>query len=137
MLTSLGYLLLLCVAIVVAAPGNISRHHSDCPSVWGKIAKDLKSTLVGRDGALTDNGRASVRVPFHDCFPGACDGSIILANECTDRSENGQMIPICNILGQKAKDFNVGTADIIQLASGKWRQFAIMLFRRYTLTSEL
>ncbi|KAK6850640.1 class II peroxidase [Apiospora arundinis] len=115
MLTSPAYLILSCVALVVAAPENITRHQSDC-SAWGKVAKDLRSTLVGGDGALTDNGRASVRVPFHDCFPGACDGSIILANECTDRPENGQMIPICGILGQKAKDFNVGTADIIQLA---------------------
>ncbi|KAK8070235.1 hypothetical protein PG994_006851 [Apiospora phragmitis] len=100
----------------MAAPDVASRHHSDCPSVWGKVANDLKSTLVGDDGGLTDNGRASVRVPFHDCFPGACDGSIILANECTDRPENGQMIPICGILGQKADEHKVGVADIIQLA---------------------
>ncbi|KAK7943907.1 peroxidase [Apiospora aurea] len=113
----LSYLILFAACLVAAVPSNVApRHHSDCPSVWGKVAKDLKKTLVGNDGRLNDNGRASVRVPFHDCFPAACDGSIILANECTDRPENGQMIPICGILGQKANDYKVGVADIIQLA---------------------
>ncbi|KAK8054308.1 hypothetical protein PG996_013609 [Apiospora saccharicola] len=112
----LSYLLLFTACLVAAAPEVVPRHRSDCPSVWGKVAKDLKQTLVGNDGRLTDNGRASVRLTFHDCFPAACDGSIILANECTDRPENAQMIPICGILSQKASDFEVGVADIIQLA---------------------
>ncbi|KAK8115562.1 hypothetical protein PG984_012064 [Apiospora sp. TS-2023a] len=112
----LSYFLLFTACLVAAAPEVVPRRRSDCPSVWSKVAKDLKQTLVGNDGRLTDNGRASVRVPFHDCFPAACDGSIILANECTDRPENAQMIPICGILGQKASDFQVGVADIIQLA---------------------
>ncbi|KAF9875125.1 putative peroxidase [Colletotrichum karsti] len=58
-----------------------------------------------------------MRAAFHDCFPGSCDGSLILANECLDREENTQIQPICEILGQKAVEYKVSTADMIQAAA--------------------
>lgn len=92
---------------------------STCPAVWKDVATDLYALFVDSAGQATDDARAAIRIPFHDCFPEACDGSIILADECSTRPENAQLIPICNILGQKATQYNVGTADTIQLAAGK------------------
>ncbi|KAH8886174.1 peroxidase [Thozetella sp. PMI_491] len=71
--------------------------------------------MVGSDGNCNDAARAAIRLVFHDCFPGACDGSIILSDECTSRPENAQLTGICKTLGDKAKQFKVSTADIIQL----------------------
>lgn len=93
---------------------------AQCPAVWTEVATDLKSTFVDSDGKCTDDARAAIRLSFHDCFPGSCDGSVILANECTDRGENAQMIGICDTLGTKATDFDVGVADLIQFAAGKF-----------------
>lgn len=90
-----------------------------CPAVWAEVATDLMATFIDTDGVCTDDARAAIRLSFHDCFPGTCDGSIILANECTDRGENAQMIGICDILGTKATDYDVGVADLIQFAAGE------------------
>ncbi|KAL5401594.1 hypothetical protein PMIN03_011374 [Paraphaeosphaeria minitans] len=53
--------------------------------------------------------------PFHDCFNGACDGSLILADECS-RRENTGLTRLCGNLGNLAKEKNVGVADLIQFA---------------------
>lgn len=95
------------------------KRQSSCPSVWTDVAADLKASFVDSSGAATDTARAAIRVSFHDCFPGTCDGSIILAGECSDRGENSQMISVCTILGDMATEYNVSTADIIQLGTGK------------------
>ena len=92
---------------------------AQCPAVWTDVAADLKATFVGDDGLCTDDARAAIRLSFHDCFPGSCDGSVILANECIDRPENTQMIDICGTLDTKATEFDVGTADLIQFAAGE------------------
>lgn len=90
---------------------------SQCPSIWGTVAADLNSIFAGDDGC-TDDARAAIRLPFHDCFPRACDGSIILSDECTARGENSQLVDICSTLGAKATEYNVSTADMIQVAGG-------------------
>ncbi|KAI8962298.1 putative class II peroxidase [Daldinia sp. FL1419] len=90
---------------------------AQCPAVWTEVATDLKETFLDGGGKCTDNARAAIRLAFHDCFPGACDGSVILAGECTDRGENAQMVDICATLGDKATQFGVGTADLIQFAA--------------------
>ncbi|KAF2249352.1 class II peroxidase, partial [Trematosphaeria pertusa] len=92
------------------------KRQSTCPTVWTDIASDLQSTFIS-DGACTDDARAAIRAAFHDCFPGSCDGSLILANECTDRGENAQIVDICSTLGDKATSFNVSTADMIQFSA--------------------
>lgn len=94
---------------------------AQCPAVWTDVAADLGATFLDSNGKCTDDARAAIRLAFHDCFPGAaCDGSIILANECTDRFENSQMTGICSTLGDKATQFGVGVADLIQFAAGKF-----------------
>lgn len=90
-----------------------------CPPVWTQVAEDLKTSFAG----CPAEARQAMRAAFHDCFPGSCDGSLILANECFDREENMQIQPICELLGQKAVSYNVGTADMIQAAAGKKRDF--------------
>ncbi|KAI0380169.1 putative class II peroxidase [Hypomontagnella monticulosa] len=91
---------------------------AQCPAVWTDVATDLGTTFLGSDGKCTDDARAAIRLAFHDCFPGAaCDGSVILANECTDRAENSQMTGICATLSDKATQFDIGVADLIQFAA--------------------
>ncbi|ORY58903.1 heme peroxidase, partial [Pseudomassariella vexata] len=90
---------------------------TSCPSVWTDVAADMKTSFIV-DGACTDDARAAIRLSFHDCFPaGSCDGSIILADECSTRGENSQMTGICTTLGEMATQYNVSTADIIQLGT--------------------
>ncbi|KAL0941422.1 peroxidase [Colletotrichum truncatum] len=88
-------------------------HARTCPPVWTKVAADLKESFTG----CPAEARQAMRAAFHDCFPGSCDGSLILANECLDREENAQIQPICELLGQKAIDYGVSTADMIQAAA--------------------
>ncbi|KAF2649115.1 class II peroxidase [Lophiostoma macrostomum CBS 122681] len=106
----------ICIAPSFASPEVAVKRQSTCPSVWTDVASDLQSTFVS-DSTCTDAARQAIRLAFHDCFPGSCDGSVILANECTDRGENAQMVDICGTLGEKATSFNVSTADIIQFAA--------------------
>ncbi|KAI0013007.1 heme peroxidase [Xylariaceae sp. FL0662B] len=95
----------------------VAQAQAQCPSVWTEVATDLKALFVGTDGLCTNEARSAIRLSFHDCWPGACDGSIILANECSDRGENAPMVSICDTLGDKATEFGVGTADLIQFAA--------------------
>lgn len=108
------------LASVVVLPLLLSHvmGQTQCPSVWGTVAADLNAIFAGDDGC-TDQARAAIRLPFHDCFPGACDGSIILSDECTARGENSQLVDICSTLGDKATEYNVSTADMIQVAGGR------------------
>lgn len=82
----------------VVLPFLVSRviGQTSCPSVWAEVATDLNGLFAGTDGC-TDDARAAIRLPFHDCFPGACDGSIILSDECTARGENSQLTGICSV----------------------------------------
>ncbi|KAI1779650.1 putative class II peroxidase [Hypoxylon cercidicola] len=98
----------------LAAYYGVAR--AQCPSAWTDVATDLKTSFI-TDGKCNDDARAAIRLAFHDCFPGSCDGSIILANECSDRAENTQLVDICSSLGDKATQFGVGTADLIQFAA--------------------
>ncbi|KAI4863429.1 putative class II peroxidase [Hypoxylon rubiginosum] len=89
---------------------------AQCPSAWTDVAADLKTSFI-TNGDCNDDARAAIRLAFHDCFPGSCDGSIILSDECTARGENTQLVDICSTLGDKATQYSVGTADLIQFAA--------------------
>ncbi|KAH8897547.1 heme peroxidase [Thozetella sp. PMI_491] len=95
----------------------VAERQIGCPAVWTQIAADFKSSFVASDGSCTDDARAAIRLSFHDCFPGACDGSIVLSDECTTRPENQQLIGICGTIGNKAKQYGVSTADLVQFGT--------------------
>ncbi|KAF2640825.1 heme peroxidase [Massarina eburnea CBS 473.64] len=99
---------------VKAAVGDVTR--SDQCAVWKNISSTLTEQFLGSDGQCTDAARAAIRSSFHDCFNGACDGSLILANECSN-TENIGLAKLCSNLGPLATQKNVSTADLIQFAA--------------------
>jgi hypothetical protein len=88
---------------------------STCPAVWSEISTALTAQFLA-DGQCTDAARAAIRAAFHDCFNGACDGSLILANECAN-PENRGLERLCGNLGNLANEKQVGVADLIQFAA--------------------
>jgi hypothetical protein len=95
---------------------KLTDRQSTCPPVWNEISTTLTAQFLG-DGECTDAARAAIRASFHDCFNGACDGSLILANECSN-SENTGLERLCGNLGSLANEKKVGVADLIQFAAG-------------------
>ncbi|KAF2651663.1 class II peroxidase [Lophiostoma macrostomum CBS 122681] len=93
---------------------QLSDITSSCPAVWSDISTALTAQYLA-DGQCTDAARAAIRAAFHDCFNGACDGSLILAGECTN-SENNGLQTLCTNLGSLAQNKSVGVADLIQFA---------------------
>ena len=51
-------------------------------------------------------------------FNGACDGSLILADECSN-AENAGLSRLCGQLKTVATENSVGVADLIQFAAGR------------------
>jgi hypothetical protein len=86
-----------------------------CPAVWTQISTTLTAQFLA-DGQCTDAARAAIRSSFHDCFNGACDGSLILANECSN-TENRGLERLCGNLANVATQTQVGVADLIQFAA--------------------
>lgn len=113
---------LLLAAGVIGTPDVKSGDPPLCPEVWNYIAKELKYSFIDSNGFCTNLARQSIRLPFHDCFPGGgCDGSIVLTNECFDRFDNENLIPICAKLADIANRYKVGVADLINLAGGEYQ----------------
>lgn len=94
---------------------NIFGRQKQCPAVWSEISTTLTAQFLA-DGQCTDAARAAIRAAFHDCFPGSCDGSLILANECAD-PKNAGLEQLCSNLGNLATQKQVGVADLIQFAA--------------------
>jgi hypothetical protein len=98
---------------------QLTDRQTTCPPVWNEISTTLTAQFLG-DGECTDAARAAIRAAFHDCFNGACDGSLILANECSN-SENRGLERVCGNLGNLANEKQVGVADLIQFAAGMFQ----------------
>ncbi|KAK7714487.1 hypothetical protein SLS57_007215 [Botryosphaeria dothidea] len=93
---------------------SLVKRQSSCPAVWTDVASELKGWFL--DGSVcSDDARAAIRLSFHDCFSGGCDGSIILAQEYT-RSDNAGLASFAQKLAPLADQYDVGTADLIQFA---------------------
>lgn len=86
-----------------------------CPPIWSQISTTLTQQFSA-NGQCTDPARAAIRAAFHDCFPGACDGSLVLANECS-QPVNAAMTRFCNNIANVATQTKVGMADLIQFAA--------------------
>lgn len=95
--------------------GGANTDAATCPPVWSEISTALTAQFLA-DGQCTDAARAAIRASFHDCFNGACDGSLILANECSN-TENRGLERLCGNLGNLAAQKQVGYADLIQFAA--------------------
>jgi hypothetical protein len=94
---------------------GVNKEEETCPPVWNEISTALTAQFLA-DGQCTDAARAAIRSSFHDCFNGACDGSLILANECSG-FENRGLERLCGNLGNLAQQKEVGVADLIQFAA--------------------
>lgn len=100
-----------------------------CPAVWNDVASELSTLFLNTtDNLCNDDARAAIRAAFHDCgawnttTPGGCDGSLILTDEATARSENNGLQDISAKLlnltqKYQAIDSSVTAADMIQFAS--------------------
>lgn len=94
----------------------IKQRDGGCPAVWQDVAAELKPWFL--DGAVcSDDARAAIRLAFHDCFSGGCDGSIILAQEYNRPANNG-LQAYSQKLAPLAEQFGVGMADLIQFSGG-------------------
>ena len=85
---------------------------SSCPKVWSEVLPELQSAFsgCGRDA------HGAIRAPFHDCINNACDGSLILTDECS-RAENAGLSDICGKLLSWTQKYNTSAADMIQFAA--------------------
>lgn len=96
--------------------------------IWKYIADELKDAMVGTAGRCNKLARGAVRLGFHDAGgwsrktgpDGGADGSILLANECEERIENGGLGPICaqmRVWFDKYKSYGISMADLIQMGA--------------------
>jgi len=99
------------------ADEGLQQRATRCNPAWRAVSKDLKVLFKG----CSDEARSSTRAAFHDCFPGACDGSLTLLAEM-GRDENALLVSISGILSEKATRYRVGKADMIQAAAGEFQR---------------
>lgn len=95
--------------------GMNKQQGQSCPAVWSEISAQLSEQFLA-DGQCTDAARAAIRSSFHDCFNGACDGSLLLSDEC-QRPENRGLVRLCENLNNVKDNTGVGAADLIQFAA--------------------
>ncbi|XP_031494953.2 peroxidase P7-like [Nymphaea colorata] len=72
------YLLLLLLSSMASSPAlaqlSVSFYATTCPSVFDTVRASVRSA-VSREPRM---GASLIRLFFHDCFAGGCDGSILL-----------------------------------------------------------
>ncbi|USP79672.1 ligninase LG6 precursor [Curvularia clavata] len=92
---------------------NLWPRAGSCPAVWSEVASELETTFAG----CGKDAHGAIRAVFHDCITSGCDGSLILSDECTTRTENAGLSDICSELDNWRKKYSVGAADMIQFAA--------------------
>ncbi|KAI6351567.1 hypothetical protein MCOR25_009862 [Pyricularia grisea] len=111
----------------LAARGTPACAKDTC-CIWKYIADDMVPTFRGTSGRCTDLARAAIRMGFHDAGGwskstgrlGGADGSLILAPEEIERSDNRGLE---DIVAQTKKwhaqysKYGVGMADLVQFAA--------------------
>ncbi|XP_042515560.1 peroxidase 15-like [Macadamia integrifolia] len=85
-LTVVAALLILCMSMLIrgsAAQLDPYFYEETCPDVFG-IVEDIIEQASQTDPRV---GASLIRLHFHDCFVNGCDGSILLNNSATIKSE--------------------------------------------------
>ncbi|OAQ68857.2 peroxidase [Pochonia chlamydosporia 170] len=120
-------------------PQDLSSAYSSLPAkdseackkdpccIWKYIADDMRGAMVeGKE--CNAIARGAIRLGFHDAGSwskktgktGGADGSILLANECEDRTENEGLRGFCPQMRKwfdKYKSYGVSMADLIQFGA--------------------
>ncbi|TEA18285.1 Versatile peroxidase VPL2 [Colletotrichum sidae] len=111
------------------APGRkgSAECRADKCCIWKFIADDISEDMTGNAGRCNSVARGAVRLGFHDAASWSktsggtgADGSIILANECSQRSDNKGLEEICDttqIWFDKYKRYGISMADLIQFSA--------------------
>lgn len=111
----------------VPAKGSEACAQDTC-CIWKHIADEMAASMVGSALRCNNLARASVRLGFHDAGAwskstgphGGADGSIVLARECEDRTDNNGLQAVCAQMRawhQQWKPYGVSMADLIQMAA--------------------
>jgi manganese peroxidase len=112
----------------VAPPTDSEACKNDPCCIWKYIAEEMRKAMVGTAGRCNNLARGSVRLGFHDAGTwskntgrgGGADGSIVLAGECYDRSENSGLVETCDQYKTwfgKYKSYGISMADLIQMGA--------------------
>jgi catalase (peroxidase I) len=105
---------------------NSARCRADKCCIWKHIADEMRSKMTGSAGRCNNLARQAVRMGFHDAGAwslstgkkGGADGSLVLARECYDRTENNGMRQGCDQMQawyNKYRSYGVSMADLIQM----------------------
>lgn len=109
-----------------SSSGGVVQERDACPQVWYKVSKDLGGVFTSSEVQVKDKdgngltgrniGLSALRLVFHDCMAGACDGSVQYE---LDRPENkgAQLQSSLQFLVDKAKEYGTSVADMIVFAS--------------------
>ena len=109
-------------------PKDSAACAADTCCIWKYIANEMRDAMIGSALRCNNAARASIRLGFHDAGTwskstgtgGGADGSIVLAGECENRSDNLGLGEICaqmRIWYNKYKGYGVSMADLIQMAA--------------------
>jgi manganese peroxidase len=113
---------------ILVPPKNSAACAADTCCIWKYIADDMRDAMIGSALRCNNVARAAVRLGFHDAGTwskstgtgGGADGSIVLANECEDRSDNNGLEEICaqiRIWYNQYSSYGISMADLIQMAA--------------------
>lgn len=113
---------------VLVPPKDSAACAADTCCIWKHIADEMRDAMIGSALRCNNLARGAVRLGFHDAGTwskstgtgGGADGSIILAGECENRSDNDGLEETCaqmRIWWDKYKSYGISMADLIQMAA--------------------